>query len=136
MQSLETRVHGLELALDEISFDLAISGGRMSNTASARSMCCKLPGAEFLSSKLWRRTESQRATSRFTSSGGITTAVPMHDMANKSHDSEAFKLQNRRSRYKGGHGIIMNPLAEIPSDSQGISGVSSNRITKNTHVVV
>ena len=31
MHSLETRVHGLELALDEISYDLAVYSGRMTN---------------------------------------------------------------------------------------------------------
>ncbi|XP_027125822.2 TORTIFOLIA1-like protein 3 [Coffea arabica] len=136
MRSLETRVRGLELALDEISLDLAVSTGRMSNAASAGGLCCKLPGAEYLSSKLWKRTESRRATPMFTSSSATTAAASMLSVANKSEDSEVFKLDNRRSRYQGGHGIIMNPLAEIPIDSRSIPGVSSNRILENAHVVV
>ncbi|CDP14919.1 unnamed protein product [Coffea canephora] len=123
MRSLETRVRGLELALDEISLDLAVSTGRMSNAASAGGMCCKLPGAEYLSSKLRKRAESRPAAS-------------MLSIANKSEDSGVFKLDNRRSRYEGGHGIIMNPLAEIPIDSRSIPGVSSNRIPENAHLVV
>ncbi|PWA56087.1 Armadillo-like helical [Artemisia annua] len=51
MNSLETRVNGLEKALDEISYDLAISTGRVSNSDS----CCM--GTEFLSPKYWWRTE-------------------------------------------------------------------------------
>ncbi|GJS08192.1 tortifolia1-like protein 4 [Tanacetum coccineum] len=51
MNSLETRVNGLEKALDEISYDLAISTGRVSNSDS----CCI--GTEFLSPKYWWRTE-------------------------------------------------------------------------------
>ncbi|KAL7603686.1 hypothetical protein Lser_V15G14784 [Lactuca serriola] len=53
MNSLETRVNGLERALDEISYDLAISSGRVSTTDS----CCM--GTEFLSPKYWWRTEGQ-----------------------------------------------------------------------------
>ncbi|KAK6148464.1 hypothetical protein DH2020_019376 [Rehmannia glutinosa] len=47
IHSLEARVHGLELALDEISFDLAVSTRRMSHNDA---MCCNLPGTDFLSS--------------------------------------------------------------------------------------
>ncbi|GMI66044.1 hypothetical protein like AT5G62580 [Hibiscus trionum] len=43
MNSLETRVHGLELALDEISYDLAVSTGRMST--SIGTTCCLFPAA-------------------------------------------------------------------------------------------
>lgn len=136
LRSLETRVRGLELALDEISFDLAVSTGRMSSAASAGGMCCKLPGAEYLSSKFWKRTESRRATPMFTYSSATTAAVSMQNIANKNEGSEVFKLENRRSRYQGGHGIIMNPLAEIPIDSQSILGASSNRILKNTQLDV
>ncbi|KAH9709207.1 TORTIFOLIA1-like protein 4 [Citrus sinensis] len=60
MNSLETRVHGLEMALDEISYDLALSNGRILNNNAAENTCCKLPGAEFLSSKFWRRAEDVR----------------------------------------------------------------------------
>ncbi|ESR51757.1 hypothetical protein CICLE_v10030884mg [Citrus x clementina] len=64
MNSLETRVHGLEMALDEISYDLALSNGRILNNNAAENTCCKLPGAEFLSSKFWRRAEGRSSTSR------------------------------------------------------------------------
>lgn len=64
MNSLETRVHGLEMALDEISYDLALSNGRILNNTAAENTCCKLPGAEFLSSKFWRRAEGRSSTSR------------------------------------------------------------------------
>lgn len=53
MNSLETRVNGLERALDEISYDLAISTGRVSTNDS----CCM--GTEFLSPKYWWRAEGQ-----------------------------------------------------------------------------
>ncbi|KAB5531962.1 hypothetical protein DKX38_018632 [Salix brachista] len=39
MHSLETCVHGLELALDEISYDLVVSSGRMTNAGSNRTIC-------------------------------------------------------------------------------------------------
>uniref|UniRef100_A0A5B6YT58 Putative microtubule-associated protein TORTIFOLIA1 n=1 Tax=Davidia involucrata TaxID=16924 RepID=A0A5B6YT58_DAVIN len=138
MRSLETRVHGLELALDEISFDLAMSNGRMANTDSERTTtCCKLPGAEFLSSKFWRRTEGRYSTSRFSSSGGTPSVTAMRNIANKNGNAETFKLENRRFRLQGGGGgFIVNPLAEIHSDSQGISEVSANRVSENVHDAV
>ncbi|KAJ9563815.1 hypothetical protein OSB04_008975 [Centaurea solstitialis] len=58
MNSLETRVNGLEKALDEISYDLAISTGRVSSNES----CCM--GTEFLSPKYWWRTEDQFSSPR------------------------------------------------------------------------
>ncbi|CAI0379567.1 unnamed protein product [Linum tenue] len=72
INSLETRVHGLEMALNEISHDLAVSRGRIPETSPAdNKACCKLPGTEFFSSKLWRRTDGGQysAPSRFPSSG-------------------------------------------------------------------
>ncbi|XP_042496314.1 TORTIFOLIA1-like protein 4 [Macadamia integrifolia] len=68
MHSLETRVHGLELALDEISHDLAMPKARISGTELAGNMCCKLPGVEFLSSRIWR-TEGRYPSSRLSSAG-------------------------------------------------------------------
>ncbi|KAK9047997.1 hypothetical protein SSX86_033041 [Deinandra increscens subsp. villosa] len=58
MNSLETRVNGLEKTLDEISYDFAISTGRVSRTDS----CCM--GTEFLSPKYWRRAEGSVPSSR------------------------------------------------------------------------
>ncbi|KAE8688295.1 ARM repeat superfamily protein, putative isoform 2 [Hibiscus syriacus] len=68
INSLETRVNGLEMALDEISYDLAISSGRIPNTDSPDNTCCKLPDAEFLSPKFWRKTEGRFSTSRIQGS--------------------------------------------------------------------
>ncbi|XP_016513188.2 TORTIFOLIA1-like protein 3 [Nicotiana tabacum] len=126
MRSLETRVHGLELALDEISFDLAMSNGRMSKTNSAAT-CCKLPGAEFLTSKLWKRTEDRGATSHFSASGVASSAVGV--ISNEA--GERFKLEHRRHRLHSSRGFIVNPLAEIHGDPQGISEPSIGGVSKN-----
>lgn len=149
MQSLETRVHGLELALDEISFDLAMSTGRMSRGGSAaRTTCCSiLPGAaEFFSSKLWRKTEGRRpaaAALHFAGSGRTQAAASLHNvgsrnMALESSSSSTFLPENKSSRIQGGHAVIVNPLAKIPSDyqPQGISDVSSSRMLKNVQIAV
>ncbi|KAJ9140383.1 hypothetical protein P3X46_031037 [Hevea brasiliensis] len=117
MRSLETRVHGLELALDEISYDLAISSGRM--TGSHRTTCCMLPGADFLSSKLWRKTESRYSTSRFCSTGTPSLASMRH-RADKNGNLETHNLESHRLRLQCGGGFIVNPLAEI-HESRGIS---------------
>ncbi|KAK2965154.1 hypothetical protein RJ640_005317 [Escallonia rubra] len=136
MHSLETRVHGLELALEEISYDLAASTGRMSNMESTGSMCCRIPGADFLSSKLWRRAEGRYSTSRFSSSGGTPSVAAMHHMVDKNRNAEAFKGENRRFPHHAAGGFIVNPLAEVRSDSLGISEVSSKRGPRDIHHAV
>ncbi|CAK9170247.1 unnamed protein product [Ilex paraguariensis] len=125
MRSLEKRVHGLELALDEISYDLAVSTGRMSNPDSA-AICCKLPGAEFLSSKLFGRTEGRFSTSRFSFSGTPSVAA-MRNTVGSHGNTETFKPENRRFWRGGGGGFVVNPLAEMNSESQEISVISSKR---------
>ncbi|XP_022885324.1 TORTIFOLIA1-like protein 4 [Olea europaea var. sylvestris] len=131
MRSLETRVHGLELALDEISFDLAVSTGRMSRSDAAGAMCCKLPGAEFLSSKLWKKTEGHFSTSRFSDSDGNTSVAGVRNIPDKNGDREGFKLENRRYRLQGGRGFIVNPLAETPRRSLQIPEVSASGVIRN-----
>nr|XP_043607236.1 TORTIFOLIA1-like protein 3 [Erigeron canadensis] len=97
MRSLESRVHGLESTLDEISFDLAKSTGRMSNPSPT--LCCKLPGADLLSSKLWRKSENQHSDPAFSSYPLVKNKNP--------------ELSNTGFRHKsGGGGLIKNPLAE------------------------
>ncbi|KAL1553538.1 TORTIFOLIA1-like protein 4 [Salvia divinorum] len=120
MNSLEARVHGLELALDEISFDLAVSTGRMSTTGA---MCCKLPGTDFLSSKLWKK-----AGSRF-----LTPRLPAASSGNPSlfGNGEEFPMENRRF-LQGRHALVMNPLAKIPSGSQGFPEVPSSTAVYNS----
>ncbi|CAN6717879.1 unnamed protein product [Malus baccata var. baccata] len=119
MRSLETRVHGLELALDGISYDLALSSGRMTKVESRRSSCCLLPGADFWSSKFWRKTEGRYSTSRYPNSSGIAPAAAMRYRADDNGNAETseslrFPLQDRS-------GFIVNPLAEIRSGSRSVS---------------
>lgn len=84
MNSLETRVQGLEMALEGISFDLGLSSGRSSNGDSSDKTCCMLPGADFLSSKVWRKAEGRYSTSGLSSPGSIKTG------------NEAFRLGRER----------------------------------------
>ncbi|XP_022738444.1 TORTIFOLIA1-like protein 3 [Durio zibethinus] len=123
MNSLETRVHGLELALDEISYDLAVSTGRMSY--SGRTTCCLLPAAGFLSSVFWRKTDGGRyKNSRFSMSSGTPTVAATRYRADRNCNAETFKLENHRLRLQGGGGFIRNPLAEIHSDSRHFSEIA------------
>ncbi|KVI06383.1 Armadillo-like helical [Cynara cardunculus var. scolymus] len=107
MQSLETRVHGLELTLDEISFDLARSTGRLSNPEPTETVCCKLPGAEFLTSKLWKKTEIHHSNARISS-------APFANMNLESSNPENRGFWRQGG---GGSGLIKNPLAEVRSSS-------------------
>lgn len=136
MLSLETRVQGLELALDEISYDLAMTTGRMSKVDSEGSICCKLPSAEFLSLKFWRRTEPRNSVSHFSSSRDTHPVTTPPNIANKDRNFETFKLETRRFGLQRGRGFVVNPLAEIESASHGISEVSSNRVLTNSRNAV
>lgn len=131
MHSLETRVHGLELALDEISHDLAVSTQRMSNRKTTPT-CCTLPGARFFSSRLWKGT-GRSSSSQFPVSGESPTLVAARSKARVRED---FKLESRRFQVQGNHGFIRNPLAEMYHESQGVSEVSSSGVSKNVHNVV
>ncbi|KAK6931146.1 hypothetical protein RJ641_002939 [Dillenia turbinata] len=116
MNSLETRVYGLEMALDEISYDLALSTGRISSTDSAGNTCCMLPGADFLSSKFWRRTEDQDSTSRFPLSRINQSSISMSNAS-----GEMPKLDVTRFQHQSGGGILKNPLADNFNNAGGNS---------------
>ncbi|KAH9607585.1 hypothetical protein KSS87_016798 [Heliosperma pusillum] len=130
MRTLETRVHGLERALDDISYDLAVSTARMSNVEPPRSSCCLLPGSDFLSSKFWRRPGAHCSTSRFSFSAGTPSVSAMNGMTHRS-PGNGIGLENRRFRLRGQGGIIMNPLAEIHGEPRGISEASSSRVWRS-----
>ncbi|XP_052183242.1 TORTIFOLIA1-like protein 3 isoform X2 [Diospyros lotus] len=126
MRSLETRVCGLELALDEISYDLAVTTGRMSKIGYEGTTCCKLPGADFFSPKFWKKNEPRHSTP-----GDTPPPTANRNMANGYSSGERFKLENRRFQHRGGGGFIMNPLAEVRSLSHGMPEGSSNRVSNN-----
>ena len=132
MRTLEARVHGLELSLDEISYDLALSNARRSS-AVARSSCCLLPGPDFLSSKFWRRPDG-RCSSSHLSLSGTTSVSAMRSLADK-RPGDAVGLENRRFRLRGAGGVIMNPLSEIQVDSTGSSEASNGRVLRSVHNV-
>lgn len=120
-------MQSLEVALDEISHGLAVSTGRMENSDTAGTACFKLPGAEFLSSKLWRRTEGRYSTSRFLTS----SSAPLVSIRNVSDKEAAGSSQTESRRFGLKGGFVVNPLAEIHPESKGSTEVSSNRAPKN-----
>ncbi|KAL5543778.1 hypothetical protein UlMin_007562 [Ulmus minor] len=96
IRSLETRVHGLELALDEISYDLAVTSGRMTKTDSSSTTCCLLPGIDFLSSKFWRKTEGRYIAPRISTASSGTPSVPAMRYRDDSNGNvERLKLNRR-----------------------------------------
>ncbi|XP_022735043.1 TORTIFOLIA1-like protein 4 [Durio zibethinus] len=133
INSLETRVNGLEMALDEISYDLAVSSGRIPKTDSPDNTCCKLPGTEFLSPKFWRKTEGRFSTSRLSSSGRMLSLNAVHNTPDKDSGAETYKpAVSQRYQRRGWGGFVMNPVADACSDIRENSGFFSNRISKNT----
>lgn len=85
IDSLETRVSGLEKALDEISRDLAVQSGRITNNDSAGSTCC--PSTEFLSPKFWRRTEIRSSSI----SKSLTGSMPNKDASVEAPQIDSYK---------------------------------------------
>ncbi|XP_050238964.1 TORTIFOLIA1-like protein 4 [Mercurialis annua] len=102
INSLETRVRGLEMVLDEISHDFGLSTGRLPHTESADNTCCKLPGTEFLSSKFWRRTEG-----RYSSPGNMQSLNTARSIHVAGASNETFDAAIERSQYqsRGGFSI-------------------------------
>ncbi|KAG8059496.1 hypothetical protein GUJ93_ZPchr0002g25605 [Zizania palustris] len=95
MNSLETRVHGLEMALDEISRDLAASSERASSSEANAKSCC------ILNPKFWRRHDVSRYSGRFSVSDG----------PNSSEESRtSYKWEKQKFGLQGG--FVTNPLAE------------------------
>lgn len=113
-------MHGLEMALDEISRDLALSSGRVSSNDPGVNTCCRLPGAEFLSSKFWKRTEG-RYSSRLSIS-------EMQNLAEKESKGP-YKWDKQRFGLQGG--FVVNPLAEINPQSGGLTEVTSQKTLKS-----
>ncbi|KAJ7953704.1 microtubule-associated protein TORTIFOLIA1 [Quillaja saponaria] len=129
MNSLETRVNGLEMTLDGISYDLALSSGRIHNTDSAEDTCCKLPGADFLSSKFWKKSEGRYSISRFTS-GSVESPNAMQNGTEKYASIEVCTSNSKRFLPHRG-GLVKNPLAGVHSDLDRHLGQRFDRTTKN-----
>uniref|UniRef100_A0ACD6AJI0 Uncharacterized protein n=1 Tax=Avena sativa TaxID=4498 RepID=A0ACD6AJI0_AVESA len=100
IRSLETRVNGLELALDEISRDLAASSGRMPNSEPDMNSCC------ILSPKFWRKNDGGRYSSRYA----------VTDIANYPEESRTTQKWERQKFGVQG-GFVTNPLAETNTSS-------------------
>lgn len=126
MNSLEKRVHGLEMALDEISYDLGLSSGRVPNGGFTENSCCKLPGAEFLSSKFWRRTEGRYSSSKFCS----TAPNDLHQTFDRETAAESIKQNNQRFRTQNRGGLVVNPLADVDSELRENLGQYPKRLLK------
>uniref|UniRef100_A0A0A9EF94 Uncharacterized protein n=1 Tax=Arundo donax TaxID=35708 RepID=A0A0A9EF94_ARUDO len=100
IRSLETRVNGLEMVLDEISRDLAAFSGRVPNSETDTNACC------ILSPKFWRRHDGGRYTSRYSVS----------DMPNYSEERKTpYKWERQKFGVQGG--FVTNPLAELNTSS-------------------
>ncbi|KAL2349342.1 hypothetical protein Fmac_003342 [Flemingia macrophylla] len=130
MNCLESRVRGLEMALDEISYDLAVSSGRIPNTDATEDTCCKLPGSDFLSSKFWKKTEGRYSTSRFPL-GSIASTNAMNNATNKDGNKEILIANNNRLK-PGTGGHFVSPLTEeVQSNLKGSFGHHKYKMSKN-----
>ncbi|KAK3038624.1 hypothetical protein RJ639_027287, partial [Escallonia herrerae] len=128
INSLATRVNGLEKALDDISYELAVSTGRISDTDSAGNSCCMLPGAEFLSPKFWRRAEGQYSTSRFSFSRSNQSPTSMQSMSDKE---AMLEPKNPKVQQQDVFGYVGNQQGVLRWDVRGNLEPFSNRSTKH-----
>lgn len=112
--SLQSRVHGLEMAVHEISNDLALNRGSIPLSKSGEDTCCKIPGAEYLSAKLWRRTPGRYSTPPLSSPRAMPTNAAL-DQNNRVTNYELYS--RKRLSHWGGFGI--NPLADDRFDLKG-----------------
>lgn len=117
------------MALGEISYDLAVSSGRIPNTDATEDTCCKLPGTEFLSSRFWRKTEGRYSTPRL-SLGSISSPNAMQNATVKDSSSEMFSNDNKRFQRRIG-GLFVNPLEDVQSDLRGHSGQRWHKVSKS-----
>nr|CAB3470174.1 unnamed protein product [Digitaria exilis] len=107
IRSLETRVNGLEMVLDEISRDLAASSGRIPNSEPDTNACC------ILSPKFWRRHDGGRYTSRYS----------IVDAPNCSEESKtSYKWERQKFGAQGG--FVTNPLAAPNATSVRSTGIT------------
>jgi hypothetical protein len=114
MRSLETRVNGLEMVLNEISRDLAASSGRITDIEPDTNACC------ILSPKFWRRHDGGRYMSRYS--------VP--DMPSYSEDRKTYKSEGQKFGVQGG--FVTNPLSEPNTASVGSIAVTEGRRLNST----
>ncbi|EAZ00335.1 hypothetical protein OsI_22351 [Oryza sativa Indica Group] len=113
IRSLETRVNGLEMALDEISRDLAASSGRMPSSEPDMNCC-------ILSPKFWRRHDGSRYSSKYSIS----------DIANYSEESRtSYKWERQKF---GVQGVVTNPLAEPNASFAGNTVVAQEARRQNS----
>ena len=120
------------MAVNEISNDLAASSGRIPKTNSVENTCCKLPGAEFLSSKLWRRTECRSPTSRFSSSGNTHSLNSVSSIPVKNASIETYNPGSHRSQHQNRGGFVVNTLADVSTVNRQNSGLSTSQMANNT----
>uniref|UniRef100_A0A7N1A6I2 TORTIFOLIA1/SINE1-2 N-terminal domain-containing protein n=1 Tax=Kalanchoe fedtschenkoi TaxID=63787 RepID=A0A7N1A6I2_KALFE len=130
LQTLETRVHGLEVAVNGISRDLAASSKTPLPVATSKPgatpTCCIFPGTDFLSSKFLRKTHVQEPLSRFSRSRVTSPFSSLHFLRSKKRGSKTSQIQRPLFQSNGGGGFIVNPLAQVQTDFIDMLGVSSS----------
>lgn len=128
MNALETRVQGIEMALEEISIDLGLSSGRFPNGDSSDSKCCRLPGADFLSSKLWRKAEGRYSSLRLSSQGSIQTGNEAFNLGGERFQrrkTDAFTEKREVGDYSGRSLRVHRDGDRVPFiSSSGLNGTS------------
>lgn len=129
MYFLESRVNGLEKALDGMSHDLAMSSRRVSDTDAAGNGCCALPGADFLSPKFWRKPEAQ------SSSLKMYSHKIFHQSLKYSVDNDCnsgSKSGSPIKKYQRGAEVAMDSTGNYDASLRAAGGLCTHTRTRKT----
>ncbi|KAJ0247604.1 hypothetical protein HA466_0160420 [Hirschfeldia incana] len=115
IQSLESRVSGLETALDEISCDLAVSNGRVPKTSSCGGeSCSKLPGEKFLSHMYWRKTEERPMQTRTRNTASEMAAHENSFDQGMQRGGSVFQKRPARNQFQDSrHTAVQKPTTRL-----------------------
>ncbi|CAH2033793.1 unnamed protein product [Thlaspi arvense] len=112
IQSLESRVSGLEMALDEISSDLAVSNGRASKNSSCGGESC---------SKFWRKTEERPVQTRIRNTDTQENSFEQGmrestDANNGQRGGSVFQKRSPRNQFQDSmHTTLQKPTTRLPT---------------------
>eukprot|EP01018_Ginkgo_biloba_P040368 Gb_05823 [translate_table: standard] len=116
MCALETRVNGLERIVDEMAQDLALSTGRLCNVEHARFRCRRFLGADFFSSKFWKKNEGRCSPSTLAVSDDVPSMAKLRQETSYNANPGTNVCEDNRYRHLPRR-FNFNPLADFQETS-------------------
>ncbi|XP_047324673.1 TORTIFOLIA1-like protein 4 [Impatiens glandulifera] len=131
IESLETRVNGIEKALDEISrAGVGVGAGRRLVPLPSSSTCCSIPGAEFLTPRYWRRSESSSHLTTTNLSYSSGRRILNHQQEEEEEEEQMTEiLKQQCQNNKGGMSCGDNRRKDLRTrlESSQLAGKNSKQ---------